>query len=192
MTDVEFAVFFARSSTQDPSDIATLLKLLKTGRPRDKCRAADLLGQLGDGAETSIPALVEALADGDCHELRHSIGAWDPDLESEYRYVRERAVRALARIRPLLVASAVIPVMSELVRCHSREYAYGGAVLGEVDYVHFSTEEVLAFGPAAASAMLEVYRTHPEPQAFAKDLQALVSSSQGSAEPPAAADRPHD
>ena len=65
----------------------------------------------------------------------------------QWTYVREKAVRALARIDPKTTAQDVIPVMVELMRCPQC------AVENCVQCVHFSSEEVAAFGSEAITAI---------------------------------------
>jgi hypothetical protein len=138
----------------DGSDvIPTLLDVLRSGSPEQKCDAATRLLLLGPAAAGAVPALLEALRDPRRCEAP---GSWD-GCGCEYQHVQEYAVRALAHIAPAQTAREVIPVMIELVGRESGWQNWSGG-RGGPHYVTFDPGVVRAFGPEAVAAVLEAYR----------------------------------
>jgi hypothetical protein len=162
-------------STEESID--SLCDLLRQGDEAAKCNAADRLGDLGPAAAAAVPALTEALRDPgeDTEEITYNDGGgWGGDVvEYRTRYVRERAIRALARIRPADTTDVVIPVMVELIERLKMSSTSGGGQEHLQAYIEFSPEEVRAFGPRAVEAMLEAYRRHPDPYRSEAMVRAL-------------------
>jgi hypothetical protein len=94
-----------------PGAVASLVKLLKEGDAAARISAARQLGELGRGAETALPALIEALQDDEEHTL---YVFWDDRATTP---VRLAVAEALAKISPV-GAEAAIPVLIELLGHH--------------------------------------------------------------------------
>jgi hypothetical protein len=137
--------------TTTRENLASLVLLLRRGSVRQKCAAADALGALGRDAVDTAPALMEALRDP---QQTTTVAAEEGTYYCRYDYVREHAVRALARVAPDRegVASAVLPVIVDLLGrpCREASGRYGTVCF---ETVWFAPAELSAFGPSLLAAM---------------------------------------
>ena len=92
--------------------IDKLIHQLQTGTPTEKHVAADQLGLLGADAILATDALVSALSDFEVDtEFISDFGFGNIYW---YRYVRESAVEALAKVNPSAAAPLALQVIEEL------------------------------------------------------------------------------
>jgi len=129
--------------------INELIHQLQSGTVRQKCDAAENLGQLGEKAVMATDALLAALCDLGEEEVIEYIDGGSGGGMATYYYVRESAVNALAKINPA-AAPFAIRVMDELKNKPKNWYA--GFSGGYSSDVSFSPQVVDAFGSFAVVA----------------------------------------
>jgi HEAT repeat protein len=163
----------ASSLPDVPSDVAELIRILRSGDVLHRCAAAQKLGTLGAAARAAVPTLLEALNDPgrDCTtEAIH----WGAPV-FHYHYVRESAARALLRISPES-ASPAVPVMLGMLHEYSAD-----EIQSWKQRVVFSADEWKAVGEAALPALVESMATEADEEVRA-EIGRVLAALQGARE----------